>query len=352
MPSPATSHRSSINRGSAKDTPSKPKPLDIGKQLGLYDTSSVREKVRLWQQRGGGVITADDIYVEDEDTGNPSKPKSGTDAVSRSTSRVDDKSGAGKPKPRNQNAPKKRVVSDEHWKIKRSPPRTPPAKQPAPPPKRITVYKTNDDITSAQPARRESKNEDNFKPLSAYRYLEDGTKVYRNSTLARRQQTRQAKPTKDDGSVSVAESKIEEEIRAVENTPSPASQRTSSTRPREERQSDDAKDLRRSTPPPKDDDDWAASEADFSELSRRRARRSYHGSRGSVKIPKGGIFAHMLDESRKMFAKPEPPPPRPNREEKIEAWLDATPDPFMDDDESSVEIPAPLKTRQIGRAHV
>lgn len=290
------------------------------------------------------MITADDIYVEEEETENPSKPKSGMEsAVSRSKSRFEDKGSAAKPKPRSEGTPKKRVISDEHWKLKRSPPRTTSTKTPAPKPKRITVYKTNDDIISSQPGKREPKADENFKPLAPYRPLNDATKVYRTAPVARGQ-PKYAKSVKDDDPIT--ESRTEEEGGpSVDKTPPSTAHSAASTRRRQERQPGDAKDAGQTTSPPKDDDDWAKSEADFSELSRRRARRSYHGSQGNVKIPKGGIFSHMLDESKKMFGKPEPPSPRPNRGQKIEAWLEATPDPFVDEDHASVEIPAPLKTR-------
>jgi hypothetical protein len=115
--------------------------------------------------------------------------------------------------------------------------------------------------------------------------------------------------------------------------------------------------MRRSTPPPKDDDDWAGSEANFSELSRRRRRGApiLQETLRDARKPKGGILTQVLDESRKMFAKPAPPRPPPvaNRGDKIAAWLSAQPDPFVDDNDGApVEIPAPLKMRSRTTGHL
>jgi hypothetical protein len=63
----------------------------------------------------------------------------------------------------------------------------------------------------------------------------------------------------------------------------------------------------------------------------------------------------MIDESKKMFGKPEPEPPRPTptpttgRGAKIEAWLSETPDPFLDEVENKSDLPAPLDLKS-GRA--
>ncbi|KAL1963653.1 hypothetical protein VTN77DRAFT_7974 [Rasamsonia byssochlamydoides] len=338
MSSPATPHRSPT-RGTAKSTPTKTKLPDIGKPLGIYDTTSVREKVRLWQQQGGGVITANDITVEDDGGENSSsRVKSGKDSEPRRMAtrlKVEDRAPGVErsiTRKRSSSTPKKRVVSDEHWRKQRSPPRTPQTK--VPPPKRITVYETNDHFNTPSSSEKRDAKKD------------DGIRLYATppSTWKR---SRPAKTAKEDPNPD-ENSKIERDIKKngpASASSSPSSKEASAKQP-EESQVDETEGMRRTTPPPKDDGDWAASEADFSELSRRRRRGPYE-SRTVRKVPKGGILAHMLDESKKMFAKPAPPPTPPNRGDKIEAWLSATPDPFMQDhDDSSVaESPAPLNRR-------
>jgi hypothetical protein len=63
MPSPSTPKRPPKRQGS-RTLPSKTKSVDVGIPLGVYDTNSVRDRIRQWQSQGGGVITASDIYVE------------------------------------------------------------------------------------------------------------------------------------------------------------------------------------------------------------------------------------------------------------------------------------------------
>ncbi|TID18061.1 hypothetical protein E2P81_ATG11030 [Venturia nashicola] len=62
--------------------------LDLGKTLGLYDTASVREKVRKWNTTGAGVVTPEDAVPAESDKGD----KSVKSAVSaRSGSRTQSK---------------------------------------------------------------------------------------------------------------------------------------------------------------------------------------------------------------------------------------------------------------------
>jgi hypothetical protein len=178
--------------------------LDLGKTLGLYDTASVREKVRKWHTTGGGIVTPNDAIPAESDN-DDKEVKSDKSAVSiKSGSRIQSKvSSASKleivdpprieksdspatskvesaqdevvvifeedkqssvppaappasPSPRiverkpkavskldaelrEAIAPKKRVVSDGHWRRKRSPPKvgappSPPKPKPKPKP--------------------------------------------------------------------------------------------------------------------------------------------------------------------------------------------------------------------------
>ncbi|KAL1860894.1 hypothetical protein Plec18170_001408 [Paecilomyces lecythidis] len=341
MPSPAPARRSSSRGGVTKSTPAKSKAPDIGKPLGVHDTNSVRAKVRLWQQQGGGVVTANDVLAS-EDEENP--PKSKTEEPTKTTphktvtrlKEEDEESNADSRK-RSNSAPRKRVISDEHWKIKRSAPKTPPAK--TRPPKRITVYKTNDEFIASPGTKTGDRKSDTSKS----RIDDDGIRIYATPPSSRKQ-SKQTKHAHDEKSKT--ESRIEDDASSVDHTPSTTSKKQSSPKTPKDKHHDEPETKRGTILLDDDDNEWAPSEANFSELSRRRARGPTNDTRRPApKIHKGGIFGHMLDESKKMFAKPEPPPPAPTRGAKIEAWLSNTPDPFMEDDGSDVEIPAPLKTR-------
>ncbi|KAJ5161990.1 hypothetical protein N7492_007382 [Penicillium capsulatum] len=310
MPSPATPHRPSNRGGSAKPTPTK--PLDIGQPLGVHDTNSVRSRVRKWQQQGGGVITIDDGIYDDDDEENRTKPKAKTENPKLDRLEKPNKDRPPPIRKRSRSTPRKRVISDEHWKKNRSTTQTPNRNLPVP--RRINEYTTNE--ASGSPRAKKDQKKDVF--------LDKGRDATKSRTpgaskFAARDGKHQT-PRRD--ADSVVDSDAETEL----------------SKPRAKSEIDASH--KRESPPP-EDAEWAKSEADFSELSRRRAR-------GPAKPPKGGIFSHMLDESRKMFklpeAEPEPPKPPPpgNRGSKIEAWLSETPDPFLDNDDSKSDIPGPL----------
>ncbi|KAF7593278.1 hypothetical protein BBP40_011735 [Aspergillus hancockii] len=343
MPSPATPHRPADLGGSTKSSPVKQKPLDIGQPLGIYDTNSVRAKIRKWQQQGGGVITAEEVVYYEEDDENStvdsqSKPTKGTTTRQRSKS-----------------TPRKRVISDEHWKLNRTPTRTPQSK--LPPPKRISQYTTNEQLRTPRAERNESRRDDKPRPSPSVRSVSRE----RASTDSRSRERRKSRVYRE--GESLLGSRIDEETASHNGSAKSGSRPTSSGKIQAGARSELAEDASKKGSVNDDDFEWTASEADFSELSKRRARGNpTPKGRGLPKVPKGGIFEHMFGESRKIFTKPEPPKPNPNRGSKIEAWLSGTSDPFFDDVDPDVEVPAPLNTkgnrtklspkREEGRGHV
>ncbi|KAJ5901570.1 hypothetical protein N7495_002098 [Penicillium taxi] len=294
MSPPVTPQRPSKAGG---DTQSPTRILAIGKPLAVHDTNTVRARVRNWQQQGGGVITVND-GVCDEESGDVIEeitPK----AKPKPKVRVE-KTKFGVPvqvRKRSNSTPKKRVISDEHWRKNRS--NTHMTTRNLPMPKRINEYTTNE---GSPRRKRHDKND-----LSPPRSSEGGSSrssardVTEIITIIRKPE-------------SVADSDLLTDLSKVPDN------------------------MKRRSPPP-EDIDWTKSEADFSELSRRRAR-------GPAKQPpKSGIFAHVLDESRKMFTRPEAEPPKPQPTQpsghKVESWLSETSDPFVDHDTKSV-MPVPL----------
>ncbi|KAL5364947.1 hypothetical protein BJX96DRAFT_168701 [Aspergillus floccosus] len=299
------------------------KPLDIGVPLGIYDTNSVREKIRKWQQQGGGVITADDVvYYEDDgenstvDANPPKTPKDNKPAPTRK---------------RSKSTPRKRVISDEHWKLNRTSTQST-ISQKLPPPKRISQYTTNEPLASPRAGRHEAKKEDKTRPPPSLDSWE-------------RRKSRVLKETLD----SLVESKAGEDDISHNGSSKSASRPVSAGKPGIGAASERSGSTGKKDHPAEEETEWAASDADFSELSRRRARGAPQPApkpRGPLKPPKGGIFEHMLGESKKVFAKVDPPKPTANRGSKIEAWLSGTSDPFFDGIvDPEVEVPAPLKMR-------
>jgi len=320
MPPPATP-RAANRGGNAKSTPTK--PLDIGVPLGVHDTNTVRARVRKWQQQGGGVITINDgTYDDDEENAKEekSKPKpvkTRPDRVEKAFKDKEKTATAPVVRKRSHSTPRKRVISDEHWRRNRSTTTTQTGPRNLPIPKRINEYTTNEESGSPRTTRKDYKTDDPDRGRIPPR-----SKARRDTTTAK-------SPTRDDKRSSTRK-----------DTESVADSDAETDLPRSTVMSDIPERQRRQSPPP-EDVEWAKSEADFTELSRRRAR-------GPAKPPKGGIFAHMLDESRKMFTRPEAepsrpaPPPTGNRGAKIEAWLSGTSDPFVEGEESKSDMPGPL----------
>ncbi|KAL4984654.1 hypothetical protein BDW68DRAFT_14642 [Aspergillus falconensis] len=336
MPPPANSN-SPANRGASKTPTIKSKPLDIGKPLGLYDTNSVREKVRKWQQQGGGVVTADDVIYYEEDEENVSTPGSKSKPENITTRK------------RSKSTPRKRLVSDEHWKLNRSSTQASGAK--LPPPRRgriVPEYTTNEPSHTGRSAKGDDKEPPLLSPRLTPRKRRDDIKEGAISPRA----LKERRKSHASGDIDSIIEKLEKD-HALHNKPSKSTSRPSTAdKNRSSTISEPAQSPKKNETILDYDTEWAASEADFSELSRRRARGAPHASKhASAKPPKGGILGQIVDESRKMFSKPEQrpeprKPPAPNRGAKIEAWLSNTPDPFLDDKNSDVEIPAPLKTRR------
>jgi hypothetical protein len=113
--------------------------LDLGKPLGPYDTNSVRDRVRKWQAQGGGVITQPDLVYPPEVTpvvsevgakmgGGSGDEETDIEALrkrnrrERRKERIAAEKGQDEPEA-GPVTPKKRVVSDGHWRKKPSPPR-------------------------------------------------------------------------------------------------------------------------------------------------------------------------------------------------------------------------------------
>ncbi|KAL2871933.1 uncharacterized protein BJX67DRAFT_94149 [Aspergillus lucknowensis] len=341
---PASSLTPANRGGNAKSTPAKSKPLDIGLPLGVYDTNSVRAKVRKWQQQGGGVITADDvIYYEDDDENHPtteSKPKSVRGKDESSTTRK-----------RSKSTPRKRLVSDEHWKLNRTPTQTTASQTSSskfPASRRIAEYTTNEPVRAARSEKADDKKDDGkAPPLRSPRHKRREEDKDSATPLAIRGR-RKSHASRDIDSII---EKIEKEHASYDKSSKSSSRPTTAEKNRYSTLSEPSRSPKKKESAVDYDSEWAASEADFSELSRRRARGVNHASksRTPVKPPKGGILGQIVDESKKMFSKPEPQPLKQsvqNRGSKIEAWLSNTPDPFVDNKESDVEIPAPLKTRR------
>ncbi|KAJ9638420.1 hypothetical protein H2199_007109 [Coniosporium tulheliwenetii] len=324
-------------------TPSKLKPADskpstkqlgLGSSNGAQNTASVQDKIHTWQTHGGGVVTSDDGIVVIEEsaadrppTGEAQPPSSqGEELVveviyedSTVVSKPDDAQDSAPeqkcaPSPRKikhneldedvraASAPKKRVVSDEHWKKARSPqanttPKTgkatgwvrPAVKPVSRSPPKVTVKAETSPIKKLEPnpqilaylagVPRRKSIPDGVEEVHPTRRgsdsgttekSEDGPQIPLESSHRRRRRRRKSghsngrdeNPRTHDYSDSEIAARYAEDF--TQPTPSPASSRKEGSGRRRKRRSRDKS--------PRSD-----LSADYhSPIERRRSRRAYH----------------------------------------------------------------------------
>jgi len=355
-------------------TPSKVKTVDVGNPLGVYDTNLVRDRVRQWQAQGGGVVTADDVGGEEYPEPDKSLVKSTTSRKDRTprTPSKSDKGNRGQDTPsrtgrrtvqaddeksdrtRSGSAPAKRIVSDGHWRKKRSPPKSATSKS-------ATSFKATKEVISewTQPEdgvriqplleskgmgihndRRTTKRESIGR--------DDGIRVYVTppgshvkSTKSRRQSQYSGREKTVDNDLEATEA-CPEETSTEQKRPTPESLLPNSTAPtREQKRSIPEALVPDNTSPTKHDSKrWrsSAQKTRDADNSPRSARGAPLEGRGSIESQKGNLLSQVFG-----FAKHAPEPVPTPRVPSIEAWLDETPDPFVEADEPPLEFIAPLK---------
>ncbi|KAI9767953.1 MAG: hypothetical protein M1835_006961, partial [Candelina submexicana] len=337
--------------------------VDLGKPLGPYDSNSVRDRVRQWQAQGGGVVTAEDNVVVDIDEDLPSKNSSPQRAEQRNPStpaRLDanheqtktpTRSGGrksrveeeGRQRDRSDSAPRKRVISDGHWRKKGPLPRsmttTGLGTDTAPPIKILP-----DDGIRVRPMAKENEPhqpeaESKRSTPSKGRLDNDGIRVYSTPPPNR---SRHLKPKSEDGnrrsSGSKGGDKSDEDRPGSRTTPTPPRSTSYSKlmegKPSMEdlegeeliaRESSKRRRSSRREPHAPETPARTSTKADHSE--RRGSSKKSHRQQSS-------ILHQVFDEGKKIFAKQETPqPPRPGN--RIEAWLSDTADPFLEAQESA-----------------
>ncbi|CAF9907097.1 MAG: hypothetical protein GOMPHAMPRED_005017 [Gomphillus americanus] len=306
------------------------KNIETGSPCGPYDSDSVRERVRNWQSQGGGVVTASNIVVEFEDSENetefvgnirsqPASPIKDRWGVRKET--ISTKQGFGK-KPlspskgasdnastqKTPNTPRKRIISDEHWKHKPTPAK---GNKDTTPKKNDKKHSYNDGIRVAPIDDEDSKSREVSPGKTPF--LDDGIRVYATPPISRR--------TSDQKEVSGDEAESSSEV----DTPiSPEPSETVST-----------------------DENVTPKTAlrDESEkpiVTRKETKRSARG-----------IFGAVLEESKRMFSRTETVYVSQPENPRIDNWLGAIPDlpddPFINDEkerEESEIAKTPLRRRR------
>lgn len=361
MPSPPTPKRAGLVYEKSP-SPSKPKPVDLGKALGAHDTSLVRDRVRQWQAQGGGVVIAPDICVVEEEEGEDSSkrktpkqsgsrkpsrrkatvrheesPKTPTKREGRQTSQSAKKEDHDS---RSGSAPPKRVVSDAHWRTERSPPRSAASSKATRDgtPRKVLPDDGIRVRPMAQPKQRTRRNREsdsNSPPKEDAAVPDDGIRVYSTPPGSQRQSVRQKQRS---GSPQISNRSNPDVASSRSTSPltqeSPNNHRTAKSTPRV--RSFTAKESSRRQKPAQPRDVPM-------EEPPRSASGTFAEERTSTKSHKGGILSHVFGESKKIFSKQPPIPIATPRVPSIEAWLNDTPDPFIDGEEPPIEVIPPLR---------
>lgn len=334
--------------------------------LGPYDSNTIRDRVRQWQAQGGGVVIASELYIENEEEKvvcksetpreekrSPSKHiavetkknESGTpekrDARRKSRKEVEERDRV-----RSVSAPRKRVVSDGHWRKKRSPKKetTPSGAEKVSKPKESP----QDDGIRVRPlpdtgTETRRKRDDGRKPAKRESVGGDpGIRVYSTPPGSHTRSERRQAATSD-GSGCRSGDNSEAERPTSRTTPSPPA-KTDSAKRRRDHKIDRSPQL----------DSSAAKDAARRRRSQEKnstpdkspspAQGTFSQVRGSTKTSKPGLLSQVFDESRKIFSRQEPVPISPPRVPTIEAWLSETPDPFIDAEVPPAEMAPPMKS--------
>ena len=318
--------------------------------MGLYDTNSVSERIRLWQEQGAAVTTSfstasdisnsaveDDALEEKVRTPAPAfknkeNAKDEETTPRRHRSRwVDVKSREYVREAQSTGTPKRRVISDDHWKKPRSPKET----------------------RSGQSAPRKSLRED-----------ENSCDSPRDQSSIRRRKgdlvTKRSEPRTN---TSDLREKEQEENGRPRVTPSSSRKQSCKGPPIVEVVVDTQSNVDyelagrlSSSPPLPSSSRQLHAETLIAEKEHGPHRRgsqyadalgrspgSLQGSSGkapsSVRSNKGSIF----NQAKEMFTRSEHVSVPSPRVPSIEAWLNEQPDPFVDDGGGLVDVPAPLR---------
>ena len=241
---------------------------------------------------------------------------------------------------RSGSAPAKRVVSDGHWRKKKSPPKSTASskatrdKSPiwAQPDDDVGVRRSSElkptERRRGEESRRTAKRE-SFRGDNGIRVCVTSSGSEKHSRQHRRRQSE----------LSGSEKGLESDIEAPKASP------TSESTGRRKRPTPEAS-LRISSSGAKEGSGKrraSSQKAEDPDESPRSARGAISDGKGSVRTHKGNLLSQVFGDSRKVFTKQVPEPIATPRVPSIEAWLNETPDPFLDAEEPPLEVIPPLK---------
>ncbi|KAL9100831.1 MAG: hypothetical protein Q9163_003842 [Psora crenata] len=351
-------HPSPGRKSSRLDSAARSKAVERGSPLGVYDRSSVRDRVRQWQAQGGGVIEAGDQGHEEVDAkeaprkcGNSKKCSPKTPSTKHPSQDMDisaPKSGPGDSAfksrgkgtvKRPQSAPAKRVVSDSHWRRKKGLPKSSLSAKTSEDgslpssvlPNKVTLVEP---MAEPKPERKRGRNE--RKTLEKQDVGNDaGIRVHVTPSDSRRRLAHQRRQRSispgiysakkcDKDSTSSRSLDTSEPKRNSPHYDKPLRDKSSVVKGNDRRR-------RRSSSPRQEGVENSL-----------QLGGSIRGM-GNIPPQRGNILTQVFGDSRKRSARQTPEPSPANRVPSIEAWLDDTPDPFLDEQEPAAQRVDPFK---------
>lgn len=340
---------------SEKLASSGPQVIDVGSTLGVYDTNSVRDRVRQWQAQGGGVVNAPDLYYEDgqddiknnetseeamvslETVQEPANVQGNSHTANGSDT---PRSRSGRPKrksktqadrrDRSKSTPAKRVISDAHWRKDRSPPKDRASPKTSPKAPRRTEGVGNDGIR-VRPMTTSKRANISGKEESARESNKDKYPHVQASRKSRRHRSRHSvSPTGSAKSANNEEDYNSASPKTENHPPSGDGSAQCIITPEKAR-----------SQPYKSPATTAHTQRHESKLPSdgcpEQESLSVYGSnferRSSRKAEKGYVAAQLLEESRKSLTKPKATGRDSVKVPGVESWLNDTPDPFIDNEE-------------------
>ncbi|EXJ61755.1 hypothetical protein A1O7_02185 [Cladophialophora yegresii CBS 114405] len=316
----------------SRRTPPKVQNVESSQRDDAYEATTVQDRIRQWQAQGAAEALAPDAVSvrsipASECPSSVTRPRSehGDESSVRGDGGTREKSEGVRDKARSKSAPRRRIVSDEHWKSK-------------------------------EDARDKASKPTNSRRPESRRYDPSYTSNQERSKESRRSRSHQQLPT--DGEIKTA-IPFDDGIRVKpldHEGPQPAED-SQSYGDVESRADDElARHLTMESMIPCDHEKYSEGSirANDDDTSPRKSSRYAEllGRGGdavqAMELPKarrGGL----LGKTRGKIMKSETLLPVNNRIPSIEAWLDEQPDPFMDngdrEDLPPVEVPKPLRKR-------
>ena len=260
-------------------------------------------------------------------------------APSKSSKRSVKADGERRGRNRSGSAPAKRVVSDGHWRKRRSPPKStastkatkdvPPIT--ASPDEGIRVKPPEELKTPEGPNREENTRTPKRESFDG----NYGIRIYATPSGSRRHSRRHQRRQ---SGLSGCEKGIGGDIEAVKASPaSESTGRNKRATPEVSSQigsSGTKEDFERRRP--------SSQKAEDPDEAARSTIGATSGGRGSVRTQKSNLLSQVFGDSRNLFLKQVSEPTATPRIPSVEAWLNETPDPFLGADEPPLEVIPPL----------